>query len=41
MKATCEDHEGTTPVFIQQWDGKDWQSGVDWFEPMTDAVVRC
>ncbi len=38
MKVTCEDHAGSHPVFIQQWNGQKWQQASDWIEPMTDLV---
>jgi branched-chain amino acid transport system substrate-binding protein len=38
MKVTCEDHAGSHPVFIQEWDGKKWRQASDWIEPMTDVV---
>ncbi|MBD8893818.1 ABC transporter substrate-binding protein [Roseibium litorale] len=38
MKVTCEDHAGSHPVFIQEWDGKQWQRASGWIEPMTDVV---
>jgi len=38
MKVTCEDHAGSHPVFIQEWDGKQWRQASGWIEPMTDVV---
>lgn len=38
IKVTCEDHEGNGPVFIQQWDGKQWNKVSDWITPMRDVV---
>jgi len=38
MKVTCEDHAGSHPVFIQEWDGKQWRQASGWIEPMTDLV---
>jgi branched-chain amino acid transport system substrate-binding protein len=38
IKVTCEDHEGNGPVFIQQWDGKQWKKVSDWITPMRDVV---
>jgi branched-chain amino acid transport system substrate-binding protein len=35
---TCEDHEGRGPVFIQQWNGTEWERITDWIEPMYDVV---
>ncbi|MCG8543054.1 MAG: ABC transporter substrate-binding protein [Alphaproteobacteria bacterium] len=37
-KITCEDHEGSGPVIIQQWDGKKWTMISDWVKPMRDLV---
>jgi branched-chain amino acid transport system substrate-binding protein len=38
VKVTCEDHEGSGPILIQQWDGKKWQVVSDWIAPMRDVV---
>jgi branched-chain amino acid transport system substrate-binding protein len=38
IKVTCEDHEGSGPVLIQQWDGKDWKVVSGWVETMKDVV---
>jgi branched-chain amino acid transport system substrate-binding protein len=38
VKVTCEDHEGSGPVLIQQWDGKKWTVVSDWIAPMRDVV---
>jgi branched-chain amino acid transport system substrate-binding protein len=38
IKVTCEDHEGNGPVFIQQWDGKQWNRVSDWISPMREVV---
>ena len=38
IKVSCEDHEGSGPVRIQQWDGKKWSFVSDWIEPMRDVV---
>jgi len=38
VKVTCEDHEGSGPVLIQQWDGKKWNVVSDWIAPMRDVV---
>ncbi len=37
-RITCEDHEGSGPVMIQQWDGKKWNFVSDWISPMRDVV---
>ncbi|AXS41885.1 ABC transporter substrate-binding protein [Breoghania sp. L-A4] len=39
FKLSCEDHNGHAPVYIIEWDGKDWKKASDWFEPMTDVVA--
>ena len=36
--ASCKDHEGGGPVFMQQWDGKDWKRVSGLIPPMTDVV---
>jgi branched-chain amino acid transport system substrate-binding protein len=38
LKVTCEDHEGSGPVLIQQWDGKKWSVVTDWIAPMREVV---
>jgi branched-chain amino acid transport system substrate-binding protein len=38
VKVTCEDHEGSGPVLIQQWDGKKWSVVSDWIQPMREVV---
>ena len=38
VKVSCEDHEGSGPVLIQQWDGKQWKIVSDWIAPMRDVV---
>jgi branched-chain amino acid transport system substrate-binding protein len=38
VKVTCEDHEGSGPILVQQWDGKKWQVVSDWIAPMRDVV---
>ena len=38
VKVTCEDHETSGPVRIQQWDGSEWVFVSDWIEPMQDVV---
>jgi len=39
IKGSCKDHEGAGSVFIQQWNGKDWEKISDPIAPDT-AVVR-
>lgn len=38
VSASCADHEGGGSIFIQQWDGKDWNRTSDLIAPMTDVV---
>ena len=38
LKVTCEDHEGTGPIRIQQWDGQKWNLVSDWIAPMREVV---
>ncbi|WP_321344739.1 ABC transporter substrate-binding protein [Breoghania sp.] len=38
LKMSCEDHNGHGPLYIVEWDGKDWQKASDWFEPMNEVV---
>lgn len=38
MKVTCDDHAGSHPVFIQEWDGEKFVKVTDWIEPMRDVV---
>jgi len=35
---SCEDHEGGGAVFIQQWNGSDWEKISDLIPPMNDVV---
>jgi len=38
IKGSCSDHEGAGSVFIQQWNGEDWERVTDLIEPMNDTV---
>jgi len=38
IKISCEDHEGSGPLLIEQWDGKKWNIVSDWIQPMKDVV---
>ena len=38
IEVSCEDHEGTHPVRIQQWDGERWSFISDWIMPMKEVV---
>ena len=38
LKVSCEDHEGSGPIRIQQWDGQKWALVSDWIAPMKEVV---
>jgi len=38
IKGSCEDHEGAGSIFIQQWNGSDWERTTDLIPPMNDIV---
>jgi branched-chain amino acid transport system substrate-binding protein len=38
IKISCEDHEGSGPIRVQQWDGQKWNLVSDWITPMRDVV---
>jgi len=38
IKGSCEDHEGAGSIFMQQWNGTDWERVSDLIEPMNDVV---
>ncbi|HXU90759.1 MAG TPA: ABC transporter substrate-binding protein [Methylomirabilota bacterium] len=38
LKVSCEDHEGSGPIRIQQWDGQKWTLVSDWIAPMKEIV---
>lgn len=38
VKGSCSDHEGGGAVFIQQWDGSDWEKVSELIPPMVDVV---
>ena len=38
VKGNCADHEGGGSVFIQQWNGTDWEKITDLIPPMNDIV---
>jgi len=38
IKGSCSDHEGAGAVFMQQWNGSDWERITDLIEPMNDVV---
>jgi hypothetical protein len=39
FRTTCADHEGMTPIRVQQWDGRRWLVASDWIEPRR-AMIR-
>ena len=38
MKVTCDDHNGHSSAYMQQWDGTKWVKVSDWIAPMKDKV---
>jgi len=38
FKVTCADHEASTAIRIQEWDGKAWKFVSDWIEPHRDMI---
>ncbi|WP_342643349.1 ABC transporter substrate-binding protein [Rhodoligotrophos ferricapiens] len=38
VKLTCTDHSGHTQLYIQRWNGKEYEQASEWFSPMTDVV---
>jgi branched-chain amino acid transport system substrate-binding protein len=38
LKGDCVDHEGGGAVFMQQWNGSDWEKITDPIAPMSDIV---
>jgi branched-chain amino acid transport system substrate-binding protein len=38
IQVSCEDHEGSGPLLIQQWDGKKWNIVSEWVSPMREVV---
>lgn len=38
VKVSCEDHETSGPVIIQQWDGAKWNMVSDWIPPIREVV---
>jgi branched-chain amino acid transport system substrate-binding protein len=39
VHVTCTDHNGHSPAYLQQWDGKQWHKVSDWIEPMKEKVM--
>ena len=38
VKGSCSDHEGAGSVFMQQWNGSDWERISDLIEPMVEVT---
>ncbi len=38
VSLSCADHSGHTELYIQQWNGTEFEQVSEWFEPMTDVV---
>jgi len=38
IQASCADHEGAGAIFVQQWNGSDWERISDLIPPMQDVV---
>ena len=38
INISCEDHEGSNPVYLKRWDGSQWVKATDWISPMRDVV---
>src|SRR5690348_8820947 len=38
VKVTCDDHNGHSPAYLQQWDGTKWVKASDWIEPLKQKV---
>ncbi|MGI9482804.1 MAG: ABC transporter substrate-binding protein, partial [Hyphomicrobiales bacterium] len=38
MKVTCNDHAGAHQMYIQQWNGTNWEKASDWISPMKEKV---
>ncbi|ASJ74956.1 ABC transporter substrate-binding protein [Granulosicoccus antarcticus] len=38
VQGSCADHEGNGAIFIQQWNGSDWEKISDLIPPMADVV---
>jgi branched-chain amino acid transport system substrate-binding protein len=39
VKVTCSDHNGHSPVYMQQWDGAKWVKVSGWIKPMEEKVM--
>jgi branched-chain amino acid transport system substrate-binding protein len=40
VKGSCADHEGGGAIFIQQWNGSDWEKITDVVRPMLEATAK-
>ena len=38
IQVSCADHEGDHAIFVQQWNGSEWEAITDWITPMKDVV---
>ena len=38
IEGSCSDHEGAGAIFVQQWNGGDWERVSDFISPMTDVT---
>ncbi len=38
IRMTCEDHSGGHELYMQQWNGTNWEPVSEWYSPMTDVV---
>jgi branched-chain amino acid transport system substrate-binding protein len=38
VRISCSDHSGSHSIFIQRWNGANWEKVSDWIEPMKDRV---
>ena len=39
IDVTCDDHNGHSSAYVQQWDGTKWVKASDWITPMKDKVI--
>jgi len=38
IKVTCKDHAGAHPIYIQRWNGTNWEKASDWISPVNEVV---
>ena len=38
VRGSCDDHEGAGAIFVQQWNGSDWERVSDFIAPMSDVT---